>query len=113
MYESRVGLSTDRQIQVSFGQLSTGLALVNNYDNANLMIYPNPAKEWITVAASNFENENLQADIINSVGQVIFSARINTGSNARINISQLENGLYFMVVKSNSTQSTSKFFISK
>lgn len=99
--------------QVSFGQLSTGLALVNNYDNANLMIYPNPAKEWITVAASNFESENLQADIINSVGQVIFSARINTGLNAKINISQLENGLYFMVVKSNSTQSTSKFFISK
>ncbi len=70
-----------------------GVLSTNNYFKETMIIYPNPAIDFVNV--SSFEqNENVT--ILNLNGQIVRSVKIK---NDRIDVSDLKTGIYFVKIK--------------
>ena len=76
--------------QIDLGNLS-----INDFERSNVRLYPNPAQSVL-----NFETESATSlKIISVLGQEIFKSA-EEKSNWQINVSGLENGMYFIVTES-------------
>lgn len=85
---------------------------INEYaDNLNYTIYPNPAKEKVSIVL-NQQSSEVKITIANSLGQIVFSENRND-SNGIIDLesSQLTNGIYYVTVASKNEQKTQKLVI--
>lgn len=73
-------------------------------------VYPNPAEKIVNV---DFTNSNLQGDIMlyNQLGQMVFSQSINGFQNHAIDLSNLDSGLYRIVITSNEMISSKALLI--
>lgn len=74
-------------------------------------IYPNPAKNLIYFDLYDTD-KNAILEIIDSKGSIVISKTIYETKNG-LDISSLENGLYFYVLNNNGRQATGKFVITK
>jgi len=74
------------------------------YINSEYHFYPNPAKNYITIKL------NCDLDIIDIIGRVVLS-KTGTYSNQLIDISKLNNGLYFVKIKHNGEEKIEKLII--
>ncbi len=74
----------------------------------NIAIYPNPASTVLNI--NNAKNANIQ--VFDILGKTIFSQE-NISVNERINISNLENGTYFIKISMDNAVTTKKFLIFK
>ena len=84
-----------------------------NESNLNLVIYPNPAQDFIAIQ-SNMVNENLKLELINELGQVIVTNQILQGSTLSImEMHTLYNGIYFLRVSKQNNSKTYKIIIKK
>ena len=72
--------------------LTTPNVLMPQY--ADVLIYPNPAQESVTITA---QKQMRQITLINIYGKVVWDEEINTGSET-LDVSQLSDGLYFVEV---------------
>ncbi|MFA6200694.1 MAG: C25 family cysteine peptidase [Bacteroidales bacterium] len=79
--------------------------IIKNKDN--IIVYPNPAKDFITV--SNIEN-NSAIKIFDAVGRIYYSSN-NLINN--VNVSSFPNGVYYMLIKSDNNISTKKIIIAR
>ena len=85
----------------------------NKNDNLDIKIYPNPAKNSITISSSNKSNENIEMVIFDMHGKIILSRQIILNDNTTINVSSLAEGIYTVVLKSSDKISTNKLIINK
>ncbi|WP_179333083.1 T9SS type A sorting domain-containing protein [Winogradskyella costae] len=71
---------------------------VNGFDNTGFSLFPNPAKENVTIqlASSNFETGSV--NIYNIQGKAILKPIDFEGNSSIIDISSLESGLYFVTL---------------
>jgi len=84
-----------------------GTGIVENPGNSNhLQIYPNPAKDNITIELSVLTT-NTYLSIINVNGQVLLEQKM-TGCKTPIDISNLPGGVYFVSIKNDKTVKTGK-----
>ncbi|GHC53552.1 YHYH protein [Ulvibacter litoralis] len=84
-----------------------------NDDNYNLVVYPNPAQDFIAIQ-SNLLDRNLKLELINELGQVVLKSEILQGSTLSImETHTLYNGLYFLRVSSAETSKSYKVLIKK
>lgn len=85
-------------------QYNTYFQNINNEGLANnFIIYPNPANEKINLELVDKTNQIKQIEIINMLGQLIFSFENSTEDDKiNLNISKIENGIYF--VKATTTE---------
>lgn len=74
--------------------ISTGVNIVLN-DEA-FLIYPNPAKDWITIESKNLNNTIFTITTIN--GQLLMSEKLNS-TKSSFNISSLSSGIYFYEIR--------------
>lgn len=74
--------------------ISTGINNVLN-DGA-LLVYPNPAKDWLTIESKNLNNSIFSVTTIN--GQLLMTEKLNS-TKATFNISSLSSGIYFYELK--------------
>ncbi len=88
---------------------SVGLTEVKN-NIVNLSLYPNPAKDFLTVSIANADNANI--DVINALGQVVLTVKNATETNT-INTANLVKGVYFVTVSNGQQKSTQKLVIEK
>ena len=102
-------------LTIKYGPVLTAINSVESGNNS-FEIYPNPAKDQITI---NFENNlisnNYSYKITNTLGQTIYSNSINKQSeNIQLN-SNLENGIYFIQIidNLNNTIDVSKIIVRK
>jgi len=65
------------------------------YPNRNIKIFPNPAKDFITIESPREIIEKLE--VINALGQEVISS-IHNSSSITINIDNLNSGIYFIRV---------------
>ncbi len=83
----------------------------------DLKFYPNPATTNGTLEITLNDNSKMDINIMNTVGQVVYSTTAvgNSGFNkVDLNLSNLSNGIYFYQVKAgNSKTVTNKFVIAK
>ena len=103
-------------IQDNFDDLAGGVFSIgeNNKKNTNINTFPNPVSENLKVDISNFSStEPISVKLVNVVGATVYETELHTVNNNSIviNTSELENGVYVLLVESNSKQARSKILI--
>lgn len=85
---------------------------INKISNTfNFEISPNPANDFVNI---NFENElNSKVEILDIKGVIKYQNNSNQEKSLNINISDFENGLYFVTIISNGVNKTQKLIINK
>ncbi|MBP6334461.1 MAG: fibronectin type III domain-containing protein [Bacteroidia bacterium] len=70
--------------------------------STTVQVYPNPAKDYIQLSVKDAEDENIQAiKIYDNTGRLVRNDEIESGldlDSYRINISDLNNGIYHLLV---------------
>jgi len=59
-----------------------------------LLIYPNPADDYITIELDSYDYEDARITIINQLGQIVVSHTTSTFSTTNINVGNYPTGLY-------------------
>lgn len=77
----------------------------------NLVIYPNPANDWLNISLNDRGNIQSVA-IYNSLGELILEENYS-GKTAQINLQSYAAGLYYLKVKCNDKEYTNKFTLIK
>jgi len=80
---------------------------IENFIDWNFNLYPNPAKNSITIKIENKFKNNYIVEIYNLVGQLILSKRITT-NNLTINTEELAEGIYVCKVSEINSDETKK-----
>jgi len=81
-----------KQIDLDGKFTFSDLSKINYKSNSSILIFPNPARESISLSSINYD----QYKIYNTVGEVVqhvYDANVNT----QIDISNLDKGMYFLV----------------
>jgi hypothetical protein len=82
-------------------------------DRFNLIVYPNPAQDFIAIQ-SNLLNKNLKLELVNELGQVVLNNEIQEGSTLSImETHTLYNGIYFLKISNSASAKTYKIIIKK
>lgn len=77
---------------------------VNNINNVNTKVYPNPAVNQAVVEADSRINN---ITVANLAGQVVYAAEVNANK-AQINTSNMESGIYFVTIQTENGTSMTK-----
>jgi hypothetical protein len=87
---------------------------VDDLELNNIVMYPNPATQQVSIAFDASFIDSLEVTITNSLGQTL--QKVNETSNGSsiisLNVSSLNTGLYFVTIK-NGNQSTTKKLLVK
>lgn len=95
--------------------LSTGQVIIHNFtvgdlsnnqlDLNDLRIYPNPCQDVLTIELTKLDN--YEVTIVNSLGQKLIESAINT-DRSTIDLTALEDGVYFVTIDSKTERWTQK-----
>ena len=72
-------------------------------------IYPNPAKDYFNLSLTNTDLSNSKVDVYDLNGKLVLSKM--SDSNQRVNVQQLNSGMYIVLVKSGSKTFTQKLLV--
>lgn len=103
-------LQQSRTVDVFDAGGGTGLATVDK--DGGLLIYPNPARDWLTVEV-NGDLKLKSVTVMNVLGQHIYSDAVNGTTKLRIPASGLAAGVYTVKVETDKGFRTRKFEILK
>ena len=92
--------------------LSKITGIEKNNTSENIVIFPNPAQNEITIQ-NPIATTNSLISIRNIQGQELIKENINQNSISKIDISNLDNGVYFIELKNEKGNYISKFVIQK
>lgn len=102
-------------IRLRFGKRST--LGINNIAGVTIgKVYPNPAKNKVTLPVTAKEKANVAVTLSNTVGQVMAThdmGEMNTNqtANATFSTAGIANGVYFLTVEANGARTTSRFVV--
>jgi hypothetical protein len=94
-------------IRPNFGVHPTGLTQVKA--DAQVQLYPNPASDWVTVAAAGQTIEQIRMYTL--AGTTIYAVTEVNASEYRLNVSHLPQGVYFVTVQTNQGLGISRFMV--
>ena len=83
-----------------------------NKDPFKLAVNPNPARNAVNITFKSLNNSSFDLEILNSLGKTVMQNEIRTikGINRHaLDISKIDNGLYFIKLSNNNSYSTKKF----
>lgn len=93
--------------------LDQNLSINDNIDNTRLLnIFPNPASDIITINIDKVSNENMILNIYSGIGALVKSELLKQNQQ-QINISDLNNGIYMIEVKSKEWTGKHKLIIQR
>ncbi|CAN5394952.1 hypothetical protein BH11BAC1_BH11BAC1_11070 [soil metagenome] len=96
---------------VTFCSSSVAIGERENMASAGLLIYPNPSSNMLHVQLNNLQTAHIK--IMNVLGEELLNKRVSIGENT-IDVSELQNGIYFVVESSGSLQVHNlKFIVAK
>jgi hypothetical protein len=100
-------------VDQSFTIVVDGPDAINDLSDVGISIFPVPAKDYLTVRFSNLA-EDTQLDIISTTGGLVKKLIVPANQNSyKIDLSDLENGLYYIHFKNNTINNIGKFVITK
>lgn len=93
---------------------TTALGVNENQFADNIKVYPNPAKDFVTINSNDFDGELNQINLINIQGQSIFTS-ITSNQSKIINlpINNFSEGIYMLQLHTNKGILTKKLIITK
>ncbi|MDB5227754.1 MAG: hypothetical protein JWN78_1947 [Bacteroidota bacterium] len=92
-------------------RVTTGIQNLKN--NTQFAVYPNPAKDNISIDLSAFGNEKVTIKIINVVGQEIYNEKLSGIQSKTINTTTWAEGMYMINVQSGENNFTQKLLIKR
>jgi sugar lactone lactonase YvrE len=78
--------------------------------SVQVMVYPNPTKDILNIDGLML-NENAEVRVTNMLGEEVISRNIEGKSNLQIDVSNLQNGVYFVQVTTSTSFCTQKFIV--
>lgn len=72
------------------------------FNKKEVTVYPNPAREKVIVTVKNNPIEKVQ--LFNVLGQKIVDVEVNNLSEISLNVSQYDEGIYFLRINNDFTQ---------
>ena len=94
--------------------LSVPLDLQENFNNSNILAYPNPVNNVLTVSCDLELTDILNIKIVNILGKVVLDIDknkfISKGHN-KINVSDLDPGTYFLTISSSENFESLSFVV--
>ncbi|NRA92869.1 MAG: T9SS type A sorting domain-containing protein, partial [Psychroserpens sp.] len=79
---------------------------VDDFDYNDFKMYPNPAKDWITIKTKPLNNGKMQ--IFNMTGQLILEKPLTTEITS-LTVDQLTSGVYLISITSDIVNTTKRF----
>lgn len=79
---------------------------------SQLLIFPNPASDMLTISIPDAQNGNYRLLIRNAIGQVVADKTVRIQNNSfseMIPVKELDKGIYFLTIESGATISTARF----
>lgn len=89
---------------------TTGIDNVNT-NSLSFAVYPNPAKNTININWAKYTQDEAQVVITDISGKKVYNANVTMNANANINISNLQSGLYFINIATESGSNTQKLVV--
>jgi hypothetical protein len=83
-------------------------AITENTFSDAITIYPNPTRDAVTISFENLTLQNININIINSLGQQVFASTFNhhIGTfNEKVDLASFSEGLYFVKIANNEGES--------
>ena len=80
--------------------------------NENIIIYPNPATDIVTLNINNANNKDLEINIYDITGTLVKS-EILKQNQQKINIGDLSNGVYMVSIKSKDLTENQRLIIQR
>ena len=99
----------EKRLFIFFKNKTTGID--NNALQNSLVLFPNPAKNTLNIAAINPDLKNINYEISNEIGKVVLSGNIENMNSAAINIESIANGFYFIHTTDQNNHAASFKFI--
>lgn len=103
--ETALEVSTEDVMEVVTLDFNTGIRSVSA---RNINLYPNPTKGILNVNLPENKGKVVTVRITNVIGAVIRTQKVNSANQFKLDLSGLENGVYFVNVKGNGFESTTK-----
>ncbi len=88
---SSLGCSSTASIAVKINSCTDLKEL--NLNNNSVLVYPNPSKGDLNVSAES----DMKLSIVNEIGQVIMTFTLDQSNNRKLVVSDLANGVYFLI----------------
>lgn len=96
--------------EIDLFDYSTSSATLTRFTSGNIDVFPNPAKEKITILSSS--NTEGVITITDLLGKIVKEAKINSNQTV-INTEDIQSGVYFIKVTLGNNSNTQKIVISK
>jgi len=98
-------------INITYRYMPNNSASIDDVESENILIYPNPANNFIYI--SNLNKINIQSyEIYSSDGRIVKTGNITSNTEV-INIENIEKGMCFIVLKSEDTSIITKKIVIK
>jgi hypothetical protein len=100
-------------IRPAFGDISVGIPSVKSIQNNEWLAYPNPVNETLTIQNKKYGDvfyTDFKVEITNILGQYLLKERFRNNQHA-LNLSQFQEGIYFVKVLDNANQVLQTFKI--
>jgi len=93
------------------GMVTTGALGTEQFNLDNVRVYPNPAREFLTVSADQVDN--ITIDIKDITGKLVYSsgAVVPAGSGHRIDTSSYASGVYLLTITSGEKRTVKKVIL--
>lgn len=105
-----VKVTTISETVSTYNSLDTNIF---TFDKLNVVVYPNPAQDFIAIQAEMVEN-NLKIELIDELGKIVKTNEILQGSTLSIiETESIYNGLYFLKISDGKNSKTVKIIIKK
>ena len=91
-------------VKYRIGMYTPSTTRTNEVSENNFSVYPNPVSSTITLQ-SNIDLENEEVKIVTFLGETVLAQKIN---NTTIDVSELNNGIYFIQIRANKYLFTKK-----
>lgn len=91
--------------------INEGLSTEDFIKKQNIKVYPNPAKNQITVSFEDMPLQNFEIEITNLLGKKVFAQKYSITDTIEINSEILSSGIYFLTVKNQRQKETKKIVI--
>ena len=97
-------------VHITDGVLLPNLTSIEEIDNLDILVYPNPAANQLNISLSS--DELLDLTLLDVNGKTVLSRTVSNFSNT-LDISRIDAGLYFLRIGNNQNYSTTKIQITK
>jgi lysyl endopeptidase len=95
------------------GKVGEPSSVVQRFENKSLSLYPNPAKNQVTVNASLATARETQIRIYHITGKLILHKSIFWEGESTVDVSKLQPGFYVIQLSQDNYATTSRFIISR